>query len=318
MKLKVLLLLLIFLFCTGLCIYLFNLYTDHYFNQQKITYQKDLDMQLDKLFKGTNKIVEAKMLKYYPDTIRLDNLYFPKKKSEFNPFVCTLPESDGFALKRKFLYQKLEYNDIEDLEVLWEIWIPTSVWEIEVLEKTESGYYTQYKMMPLAVGYKKLVDRNEEKFRPSLYVCCKNAYKYLIENNEEIKYFYTPSQTIRIVKFKSVDNKYYHVDRLRDNDWTLKKPIYQYYENDPKKINYLQHYESLSCIFSYYDKIFYAKTKTNYYNFYFDEISFNNDKKNYLNNGFKIIFIIIFIIFILPLFIIIKKNKKNKPKDISN
>jgi len=312
MKVRISLLLLIFLFCSGLSSYLFYLYVDYSFNQQKIIYQKDIETQLDKLFKGTNKIVEAKMGSYAPDTIRLNDSYLPWDNLSYNPSVYSMPESNGFEIKRKFLYKSLKYEDIKDLEVLWEILFPEIVWEIVVLEETEFGYYAQYEMKPLAVGYKKLNDRYEKEFRPSLYNCCKGAFNYMVENNEEIKYFYTPSQTNRISKFKWIENKYYHVGRLRDLDWTPQKPSYQYYENDPKKRSQLEQFESLSCIFNYYSKTFYTKSKTDYYNFYFDEITFNNDKKSFLYKGLKIILILIFIIFLISLYLTLKKNRRKR------
>lgn len=312
MKIRILLLILLFILLYGLSRYLFNLYTDYYFNQKKTELKNDLDAQLNKIFNGSNKIVEAKLGKYYPDTVRIDPFYLKHNDDLYYRSAFLMPENDGFQVRRKYFCMHTEYKDIKDLEVIWSISLPTVVWEIKVLEKTEEGYYVQYSLEPIAVGYKKLTNKYEKAFRPSLYDCCKNQFKYITENDEEIKYFYNPSQINRIVNFQSIGNKYYYLSRQRDNEWSEEKPKYYRYEDDFKKREMYETFNGISYIHNYYYKAFYAKTFPDYYNFYFNQNAYDSDFSEFNKKGLNIILLSLIIIFIFPIYYTIKKGIKNK------
>lgn len=272
----------------------------------------DLEKNINILMGYNDKIITGKLEGYAPDTSPMDLDWFKGRNWTMFPdstiwqarkknFIYTFCED-------KLIYNNNEYAKIEELEYLYTIAYPGTVWEIECLRKSASSLFL-YHIHPYAWGYKKC-KTYEKQFRPTGYNACKDAFEYLTKNDEKYATYFT-NESNKVDAILNLENKYYYIKRI-DND----RKIMEEEENRQRRMNREREIYSSSNRFDYIH---------NYYYGVFCEIEFPETEyrispkesyiKNETNNRILNNFLIISTITVLILFIIFYGIKNMQKKD---
>ena len=191
---------------------------------------ESIDKEINTLMEYKEKITTGKLGEYGPDQTPMNLEWFEGKNWTLYP-DSTYPQArmkhfiSSFSNDVLFtVLQTPNHKIMKEMESVYPIYLPGTVWEIEQLYKSASSLYVKH-IVPYAWGYKKCKSY-EKRFRPTGYAACIDAYEYLTQEDTKISTSFTEG-TGKINAILSLSNKYFYIERADRDE----------FENRQREIN---------------------------------------------------------------------------------
>lgn len=198
---------------------------------------------------------------YSPDEVPFDLWWFEgrhwmeypdstKRQAYLKHFILTF--SEGYTDRFDNWIKNDLYTEIEDLDCLYLIKIPFSVWKIEHLYKGYDSSLCVQQILPYAWGYRKC-SSFDKLYRPTGYTACKDVFDYITQKMPVYSKSFTEDDN-KIDAILHLQNKYFEIQPIEEEKTTAFC------------------YPEFSSIHNYYYTVFYEKRlpETKYQIYYRD------------------------------------------------
>ena len=210
------------------------------------------------------------------------------------------------------------FNDLYDL-----YYIQSRPWVGTYITPEQDLYSIKvFNYIPLFVGYK-TENISLRNYRPSFDECCKGAKKYIQEEDEDNRMYFSPQNEDKVNKIFNLRNDYYYFQFRSFGESSI--PDSYTKEFDFAKFNFHNHDKdrfptgNLSWIYNGFYKVYYFTLRSGTMYLTFNDTKYNQEFDDYVSdkrNVCNIVFLIGVILLTIPLIIALSKNKKGNTKNM--
>ena len=324
---KKILYIVIFIICIGIYMRIYNFYipshAESIFEQKRESLEMDIKKQVKEAWGSDDALLffkdhgGAKYLRMDMDAVRLidkrQDTNMPPYKLIWNLF----PNGRyGYSVRKAFV--KLRPGNFSDLYDLY--YIQSRPWTGTYIVPEEDFYSIKvFNYFPLFVGYK-TENISLRHYRPSFDECCKDAKKYIQEEDEDNRMYYKPQNEDKVNKIFNLRNDYYYFQFL--SNLVTNTPNSENNEFDFANFNFNNHDEFISFIgfcwiYNDFYKVLYMTQRSGTMNLCFNGTKYNQELDSFVidkRTTCNIVFLIFIIISVITLITIHRIRKKEHAK----
>ncbi len=185
--------------------------------------KKQIEQDINELMGYKDAITVGKLGGYAPDEYIIDLSWFKSNgwtvlpdstrvQARMKKFILSYSDIVDTPYSTNSLGTNSSYEIIKQLDVLYSIWLHSTVWEISHLYKYANTLYLE-ELRPYAWGYKKVANY-EKVYRPTGYEACKNAFEYLTKKDRKYAGCFTEENN-KINAILNQKNTYYRFRNIK-------------------------------------------------------------------------------------------------------